>query len=293
MSINSQASERLSVRKTYKNFVGGQFPRSESGRTYEYISPSADVRINVSLSSRKDVRDAVTTAKAAGEKWAHATAYNRGQILYRIAEVMEARHSQFVEELQWQGQSLNEARYETQTAIDRVLHYAGWSDKYQQIFGSVNPVASSHFNFTCFEPTGVVGVLAPQKNPLVGLVSFMAPILVGGNSSVILASEDCPLSAVSLSEVLSTSDVPAGVVNILTGKRAELLPTYSTHMEISCVAVGDASSEELKALETEAAFSVKRVRSLSADNWCDAQWQGPSWILDYQESKTTWHPIGL
>jgi acyl-CoA reductase-like NAD-dependent aldehyde dehydrogenase len=292
MSLSTENS-RISVRKTYKNFVAGQFPRSESGRVFEFKTTESDVLINLSLSSRKDVRDAVTAAHAGFDKWKKTTAYNRGQILYRVAEMMESRKLQLLQDLQWQGLSLMEAQAELNASIDRCLHYAGWSDKYQQLFGAINPVASSHFNFTTLEPMGVVGILAPRSSSLLGLLSLLLPAIVGGNAVVTLASEELPLCAVSLSEILATSDLPAGVVNILTGRRGELLPSFATHMDIACVAVGSASKEELQTLEAEAAHSVKRIRSIDLDDWISAKGQGPHYILDFQEAKTTWHPVGL
>ena len=292
--MSQDIAPRLQVRKTYKNFVGGAFPRSESGRTYEVKSKSqAGDLINVSLSSRKDVRDAVTVARTAGEKWATTTAYNKGQILYRIAEILETRKAQLVDELLWQGLTRSEALEEVGVAVDRCVHYAGWSDKYQQVFGTVNPVASKHFNFTTLEPMGVVAAVAPDRFPLVGLISLLAPVIVGGNTILLLASEESPLSAVSLAEALATSDVPAGVVNIITGHRRELLPSLATHMEINALAMADTEASDVQMAESEASQSVKRIRPYSATDWRSIDQQGPQWILDFLESKTTWHPIGL
>ncbi len=263
---------RLPVKKTYKLYVGGEFPRSESGRTYEAQGA------NVARASRKDVRDAVRAARGAFPKWAGMTAYNRGQVLYRIAEMMEARRSEFAE--------LCSGAKEVERAIDRFVWYAGWADKLGQILGSSNPVAGPYFNFTIPEPTGVVGVVAPDEPPLAGFVSRVAPALVGGNATVVLASETSPLAAVELAEVLATSDVPGGVVNVLTGNRDELAPVLAGHMDVNALDIGgaDGQSEELERL---AADNVKRVVRGRPD--AESPWE----IASFLELKTVWHPIGV
>ena len=263
---------RLPVKKTYKLYIGGEFPRSESGRTYEAQGA------NVARASRKDVRDAVRAARGAFPKWAGMTAYNRGQVLYRIAEMMEARRSEFAE--------LCSGAKEVDRAIDRFVWYAGWADKLGQILGSSNPVAGPYFNFTIPEPTGVVGVVAPDEPPLAGFVSRVAPAIVGGNATVVLASETSPLAAVELAEVLATSDVPGGVVNVLTGNRDELAPVLAGHMDVNALDIGgaDGQSEELERL---AADNVKRVVRGRPD--AESPWE----IASFLELKTVWHPIGL
>ena len=263
---------RLPVRKTYKLYIGGEFPRSESGRTYEAQGA------NVARGSRKDVRDAVRVARAAFPKWAGLTAYNRGQVVYRIAEMLEARRSEFAE--------LCSGPSEVERSIDRLVWYAGWADKLAQVLGSSNPVAGPYFNFTVPEPTGVVGIVAPETPPLAGLVSRLAPAIIGGNAVVVLVSESSPLAAVELAEVLATSDVPGGVVNLLTGHRGELAPILAGHMDVNAIdlAGADGQAEELERL---AADNVKRVVHGSPDG------QSPWEIASFLELKTVWHPIGV
>jgi acyl-CoA reductase-like NAD-dependent aldehyde dehydrogenase len=263
---------RLPVKKTYKLFIGGAFPRSESGRTYEAEGQ------NVALASRKDVRDAVRAARPAYEKWSGMTAYNRGQVLYRVAEMMEARRAEFAE--------LCSGAKEVDRSIDRFVWYAGWADKLPQVLGGANPVAGPYFNFTVPEPTGVVGVLVPDEPPLAGLVSRIAPVLVGGNSVVAVASESRPLAAIELAEVLATSDVPGGVVNILTGRKEELAPWLAGHMDVNAIDVTGADGL-VPDIERVAAENVKRVVRGQADG------QSPYQIADFLELKTVWHPIGL
>ncbi len=260
---------RLPVRKTYKLFIGGAFPRSESGRTYEAEGA------NVARASRKDVRDAVKAARAALPKWAGATAYNRGQVLYRLAEMVEARATEFAD--------LCTGRDEVERSIDRIVWYAGWTDKLAQVLGSSNPVAGPYFNFTLPEPTGVVGVVAPPEPPLLGLVSRLSPVLAGGNTAVVLASESHPFAAVELAEAIATSDVPGGVVNLLTGYTSELAPWLASHVDVNALDLphGDAD------LERAAADSVKRVHRAKADV------QSPYEIAAFLELKTVWHPIGV
>lgn len=289
----TESGGRLGVPKTYKLFIGGEFPRTESGRFFKFQSADAQVAVNLCQASRKDLRDAVVAARKAFPGWAAKSAYNRGQILYRIAEVMEGRREQFVSELQTQGSSKREAQQEVDAAIDRLVYYAGWSDKYQQLFSSVNPVASSHFNFSLLEPTGVVSIFAPEESALLGLVSVIAPAICGGNAVVVLASQSKPLSAVTFSEVLHSSDLPGGVVNLLTGFRKELSEHLSSHMDINAVVYSGAAGEELKAVQQHAALNVKRVVTLKNTDWFSPTMQGPYLIRETQEVKTTWHPVGM
>ena len=286
-------SARLPVLKTYKIYVGGKFPRTESGRYRLLKTPAGEPLANVCQCSRKDFRDAVVAARAAQGSWASKTAYNRGQILYRIAEMLEGRAAQFVEELTLTGLAASAARDEVSATVDRLVHYAGWCDKYQQVFSSVNPVASSHFNFSVPEPTGVVAILAPENPPLLGLVSVVAPAIAGGNTVVALASTSSPLAAVTFAEVLATSDLPGGVVNLLTGDRRELVDPFASHMDVNaCVYCGD-DPVELTTIRTKAALNVKRVVAYDRTDWRSDEAQGPYFILDTQEVKTTWHPVGV
>jgi len=263
---------RLPVRKTYKLYIGGAFPRSESGRTYEAQGA------NVAWGSRKDVRDAVRAAREAFPKWAAMTAYNRGQVVYRIAEMLEARQAEFAE--------LCSGPDEVERAIDRLVWYAGWADKLSQVLGSSNPVAGPYFNFTVPEPTGVVGIVAPEEPSLAGLVSRLAPAIVGGNAVVVVASEGSPLAAVELAEVLATSDVPGGVVNLLTGHREELAPVLAGHMDVNALDLAGADGQ-VEELERLAADNVKRVVRGAPDA------QSPWEIAAFLELKTVWHPIGV
>jgi acyl-CoA reductase-like NAD-dependent aldehyde dehydrogenase len=262
---------RLPVKKTYKLFIGGAFPRSESGRTYLAEDQ------NVARGSRKDVRDAVRAARTALPKWAGMTAYNRGQVLYRVAEMVEARRAEFAE--------LSSGKAEVERAIDRIVWYAGWADKLAQVIGSANPVAGPYFNFTVPEPTGVVGILSPEEPALLGLVSRLAPVLAGGNTVVAVASEEHPLAAIELAEVLATSDVPGGTVNIVTGLRRELAPILAAHMDVNALDVTGADGD-LRELERAAAENVKRVVHGSPDT--QSAWD----IAAFLELKTIWHPIG-
>jgi acyl-CoA reductase-like NAD-dependent aldehyde dehydrogenase len=290
---SSSSSQRLPVLKTYKIYIGGKFPRTESGRYYLLKDAKGAALANVCLCSRKDFRDAVVAARGAQSSWAGKSAYNRGQILYRIAEMLEGRAAQFVEELTQTGLAASAARAEVEKSIDRVLYYAGWSDKYQQVFSSVNPVSSSHFNFSLLEPTGVVSIISPEENGLIGLISTIMPAIVGGNTVVALASTSKPLAAVTLTEVLATSDLPGGVVNLLTGKRDELIDQFASHMDVNaCVYCGD-DAEERAAVRTKAANNVKRAISYDRDDWISDAAQSPYFILDTQEVKTTWHPVGI
>jgi len=283
--------KRLEVLKTYKIYIGGQFPRTESGRYYIATNNKGEQLANVCLSSRKDFRDAVVSARNAFKGWSARAAFNRGQILYRIAEMFEGRKAQFIEELVKQDASKAQAQKEVTLSIDRLIYYAGWCDKYQQIFGTVNPVASSHFNFSVPESTGVVAAIASQESSLIGLVSAIAPIIAGGNTCVILASETKPLCAVSFAEVVNSSDVPGGVVNILTGKPSELFSQVASHMDVNAIVY--CGNDELiqKEIQQKAAGNVKRVLVYRDVNWLSEKGQTPYYILDLQEIKTTWHPI--
>lgn len=285
---------RLDVRKTYKLYVGGAFPRSESGRSYEITDTKGRHLANAARASRKDARDAVAAARKAFPSWSAATAYNRGQILYRIAELLEGRREQFAAEVAAaEGLTARRAADVVDAAIDRWVWYAGWSDKFQQVFGSSNPVAGPFFNFSVTEPTGVVAVVSPQESSLLGLVSVLAPVLVAGNTAVVLASEERPLPAISLSEVLATSDVPGGVVNILTGHVAEVIPHLAAHMDVNAIDLAGAGGEDAAGYERAAADNVKRVlRPPAAEpDWRDTP--DPARIMAFTETKTVWHPVGL
>lgn len=286
------SGSRVPVAKTYKIYIDGKFPRTESGRYFTLDNTEGDVIANICRGSRKDFRNAVVAARAAFAGWSAASAYLRGQILYRIAEMLEGRSDQFVTELMLQGESKRSAQKEVEASIDRLIYYAGWSDKYQQIFSSVNPVSSSHFNFSVLEPTGVVAVIAPDESGLLGLVSNIAPVIVGGNTCVVLASEHLPLNAVSFAEVLHASDVPPGVVNILTGFREELTQQFASHMDVNAVVFCDGGPDAAKDIQDKAADNIKRVVDRVDTDWSADSAQNPYLIKQTQETKTTWHPIG-
>jgi acyl-CoA reductase-like NAD-dependent aldehyde dehydrogenase len=285
-------SERLAVRKTYKLYVGGAFPRSESGRSYEVSDAKGRFLANAAQASRKDARDAVVAARKAFPGWSGATAYNRGQVLYRVAEVMEGRREQFVDEVVvGEGLTRRRASDVVDAAIDRWVWYAGWTDKLAQVFGGANPVAGPYFNFSVPEPTGVVAVLAPQGSSLLGLVSVVAPALAGGSAVVVVASDERPLPAITLGEVLATSDVPGGVVNILTGHTAELAPWLASHADVNAIDLAGVDGDLATELEVAAADNVKRV--LRPDG--DARWAGTPGTKRLRfslETKTVWHPAG-
>jgi len=285
---------RLDIKKTYKLYIGGKFPRSESGRCLPAKSPAGEHLDNFAHASRKDFRDAVVAARAAVGGWGKASAYNRGQILYRAAEMLQNRAAELVAEI---ARSINvspaKAKREVTLAIDRLVHFAGWTDKYSQVFGSVNPVASSYFNFTTPEPTGVVVVLAPDEPALLALVSLVAPVILSGNAAVVLASETFPLPAATFAEILATSDLPGGVVNMLTGKRAELVPHIATHMDVNAIVNGVGDSEISAKLQAGVATNLKRYANHPATDWFSAKAEDPYWILDTVEFKTAWHPIGI
>jgi acyl-CoA reductase-like NAD-dependent aldehyde dehydrogenase len=283
---------RLDVRKTYKLFIKGAFPRSESGRSYEVSAADGTFLANAARASRKDARDAVVAARAALGDWAGATAYNRGQVLYRVAELLEGRGAQFSAEVAAaEGLSRARARRAVEAAIDRWVWYAGWADKFAQVIGSANPVAGPYFNFSLPEPTGVVAVLAPQDSSFLGLVSVLAPVIVIGNTAVVVASEKRPLPAVSLTEVLATSDVPAGVVNVLTGHTSELAPVLAAHMDVNAIDLtGVGPSDDRAELERLAAGNVKRT-FVQPDEWTKEPTL--SRLKAFVEIKTVWHPVGV
>jgi len=282
--------ERLEILKTYKIYIGGKFPRTESGRYYTPLNAKGEQLGNICLSSRKDVRNAVVAARKAFGDWSERADFNRGQILYRMAEMLEGRKAQFIEELIFQGASEKKAKAEVELSIDRLVYYAGWCDKYKQIQSSVNPVSSSHFNFSVQEPTGVVGIVADSKSSLIGLVSCIAPVISGGNTCVVLASEKLPLCAITFAEVVNSSDVPGGVVNILTGKGTEMIAPLTTHMDVNAIFYAGNDSEIVKQLEESAALNLKRIL-LYSDDWNREEAQNLYFITDFQELKTTWHPI--
>lgn len=281
---------REEILKTYKIYIGGQFPRTESGRYYALKDAKKNALANICLSSRKDLRNAVVAARTAQPGWASRVAFNRGQILYRVAEMLEGRKAQFIEELMLQGSTKKQSETEVALAIDRIVYYAGWCDKYQQIASSVNPVASPHFNFSVPEPMGVITVIADEATSLIGLVSVVMPLIAGGNTCVVLASEKKPLCAVTFAEVLATSDLPGGIVNILTGTSAELHAHFSSHMDVNAVVYCRKDSAEKKLIGENAALNVKRTYFWNK-NWMLEKEQGPYFITDLQEIKTTWHPV--
>ncbi|MGZ5019644.1 MAG: aldehyde dehydrogenase family protein [Chthoniobacterales bacterium] len=290
----AKRSSRLEVQKTYKLYIGGKFVRSESGRVDAARGAGGGTIANYSRASRKDFRDAVVAARKAQAGWAKQSAYLRGQILYRAAEMLERRRGELEAEVA-QSNGARKSPNETTLAIDRLVHYAGWTDKFSQIFSAVNPVASSHFNFTMPEPTGVVVALCPDDPPLVALVSLVAPIILAGNTVVVLASATDPLPALTFSEIIATSDLPGGVVNVLAGDRAELAPFFASHMDVNAIvdASGDAKVGEV--LQGGGHFNVKRYvrRELTPAQWRSDEGENPYWILDTVEMKTAWHPIGL
>jgi acyl-CoA reductase-like NAD-dependent aldehyde dehydrogenase len=287
---------RLDVRKTYKLFVGGSFVRSESGRSLAVHDPAGRALDNICHASRKDLRDAVVAARSVTEGWAKKSAYLRGQILYRAAEMLENRAAALAEEIaRSTGATDNKARAEVDLAIDRLVYFAGWTDKFTQVFGAVNPVASAHFNFTIPEPTGVVAVLAPDEPSLLALVSTLAPVILSGNSAIVIASEKFPLPALTFAEILATSDLPGGVINILSGKRQELIPHIASHLDINAIVNASGVEDAHAALQGGTAVNLKRYarRGLAAKDWFGPAGENAYWILDTVEFKTAWHPIGL
>jgi len=285
------ATKRLKVLKTYKIYIGGKFPRTESGRFYEVSNKKGEKLANMCLSSRKDFREAVIAARVAFGDWSGRAAFNRGQILYRIAEMMEGRKQQFIDEIIQQDTTAAEATKEVTMAVERLIYYAGWCDKFQQVNSSVNPVASSHFNFSVPEPTGVVSIIAPQQDSLLGLISMIAPVIAGGNTCVVLASHHKPLSAITFAEVVNSSDVPGGVINIITGKLAELLPYFADHMDVNAIISSLPDHDHNEMIRDKAVLNLKRVINWNRKIWVSDESQSPYMIMDTQEIKTTWHPI--
>jgi acyl-CoA reductase-like NAD-dependent aldehyde dehydrogenase len=288
-------STRLDVKKTYKLYVGGRFPRSESGRSYEVTDGKGRFLANAARASRKDVRDAVLAARAAQPGWAGATAYNRGQVLYRVAEVLEGRRAQFVDEVaSAEGLTAKKADAIVDATVDRWVWYAGWTDKYAQVDGGANPVAGPYFDLSVPEPTGVVAAVAPQTSSLLGLVAVVAPIVASGNTVVVVASQERPLPAISLGEVLATSDVPGGVVNVLTGQVDELAPVLAGHLDVNALDLTGCAGRDTTDLEVLAAENVKRVLRAprTEPDWTPVPTSGPRRILAFCETKTVWHPKG-
>lgn len=290
---NPPKDVRLGVQKTYKLYIGGAFPRTESGRFIGLKNSAGDLIANYCRGSRKDFRNAVVVARNAFHGWSSRAHFNRGQILYRIAEMMESRRAQFVAELVSQGVDNAAADREVSAATDRMLYYAGWCDKYQQVFSSVNAVSSSHFDFSMLEPMGVVSVFAPNSTGLLGFVSVVAPLIVGGNTVVVLASEKYPLSAITFAEALHHSDLPGGVVNILTGLQSELKDHFSTHMDVNAMVYAGSDSAMIAQLQKNATHNVKRILVNKTEDWFADSAQSPYLIAEAQETKTTWHPVGI
>jgi len=282
---------RIEVLKTYKMYIGGKFPRTESGRYYSLKNTKGEEIANMCTGSRKDFRNAVVEARKAFELWSNRTAYNRSQILYRIAEMLEGRKAQFIDELMQMGSTKKQAENEVFTSIDRLIYYAGWADKYQQISSSVNPVSGPYFNFTIQEPTGVVAVIAPEENGLIGLVSTIAPIIVSGNSCIVLASESKALCSVSFAEVVNSSDVPGGVINILTGNAEELIPHFSTHKDVNSMLYCGNDKKATQLIKENSTTNLKRIVVKKDIDWMKNENESPYFITKFTEVKTTWHPI--
>ena len=283
-------TKHLNIQKTYKLYINGKFPRTESGRYFPVHDGDGKLVANVCRASRKDFREAVKAARNATSDWSSRTAYNRGQILYRTAEIMDGRKEQFLEELITLGMKRKNAEKEVETSLDRLVYYAGWTDKYQQLFSTVNPVSSSHYNFSVPEYQGIIAIIAPENNPLLGLVSLISPAIASGNTVVCLGAQKSPLSSISFAEVLHASDVPAGVVNILTGFSSELSGHFSSHMDVNGIVCCQDHADLIKSIQENAAENVKRVHYYNETNWMDLQ--SPYFILDHTEIKTTWHPVG-
>ena len=281
---------RLEVLKTYKMYIGGKFPRTESGRYYTLKSEGKELA-NMCQGSRKDFRNAVVVARKAFGGWSSKTAFNRSQILYRIAEMLEGRKAQFVEELMQMGSSKKEAEAEVFTSIDRLIYFAGWADKYQQVSSTVNPVSGDYFNFSVLEPTGVVTVIAPQENGLIGLISTIAPIIASGNTCIVLASENKALCSISFAEVIHSSDVPGGVINILTGNAQELIPHFSTHMDVNAMLYCGNDKKEITEIRANSTSNLKRIVVKKDIDWNTNKCENVYLITDFTEVKTTWHPI--
>jgi acyl-CoA reductase-like NAD-dependent aldehyde dehydrogenase len=286
-------ANRLNVLKTYKIYIGGKYERSESGRYYPLTDKSGKQIANICLSSRKDFRNAVVAARSAQPGWASRSAYNRAQILYRMAEMMDGRAAQFIEELKLEGASGKDAQLQVEQSVDKLVYYAGWCDKISQVFGTVNPVASQHFNFSVPEPTGVVAIFAPATKSLLGLISAMAPVIAAGNSCVIVLPDNHPLAGLTFAEVLGTSDLPGGVVNILTGYESELLEPATSHMDINAIAYHRNNLDSIKKIQLNAALNIKRVQFYNTESSASVDDENPYRMIDFMEIKTTWHPIGI
>ena len=284
--------QSLNINKTYKLYIDGKFPRTESGRYIKWIDPQKNMTINFCRGSRKDFRNAVVAARSAFKAWSGRSAYNRGQILYRIAEMLESRKEQFKSELILQGFTKKQSEKEVALSINRLVYYAGWADKYQQLFSRVNPVSSPYYNFSSPEPTGVVAVIAPDDSCLLGFLSVIVPAVVGGNTVVILASESYPLCGITFAEVLHSSDVPGGVINIMSGRRSELIEQFSSHMDVNAIIYSGVDSGHARMIEKNTALNIKRLVNYADQNWINSNAQGPYHIMNSQEIKTTWHPIG-
>jgi acyl-CoA reductase-like NAD-dependent aldehyde dehydrogenase len=293
----AKGTGRLPVSKTYKLFIGGKFPRTESGRYYQAANTNGDFVANYCRASRKDFRNSMVAARGALTSWASRNAFNRGQILYRMAEMLESRGASMREGLvNLAGYSAKDAQTELDASVDRLVWYAGWSDKFAQVYGSINPVATSHFNFTTPEPVGVVTCFVSKNSPLLGIISAMAPVIVSGNTLILIVENDAPTIAMELAEVLATSDLPGGVVNILTGTREELSSHVAGHMDVDAVASFGADVDERRQIQVLASESVKRVKFFddpAREKWTDDENQSPYWILPFVEFKTAWHPIGV
>ncbi|MFL3044486.1 MAG: aldehyde dehydrogenase family protein [Candidatus Neomarinimicrobiota bacterium] len=285
-------TQSLHINKTYKLYIDGKFLRTESGRYIKWTDPKKNMAINFCRGSRKDFRNAVVTARSAFKAWSGRSAYNRGQIFYRIAEMLESRKEQFKSELILQGFTKKQSEKEVALSINRLVYYAGWADKYQQLFSRVNPVSSPYYNFSSPEPTGVVAVIAPDDSCLLGLLSVFVPAVVGGNTVVVLVSESFPLCGITFAEVLHSSDVPGGVINIMSGRRSELIEQFSSHMDVNAIIYCGIDSGHASMVEKNTALNVKRAVNYADENWINPDSQGPYHIMKSQEIKTTWHPIG-
>jgi acyl-CoA reductase-like NAD-dependent aldehyde dehydrogenase len=284
---------RLGINKTYKLYIGGKFPRTESGRYYPVNNAEGKLIANMCLSSRKDFRNAVVAARKAQSSWANTTALIKGQILYRIAEMLEGRKDQFIRELVEQGETEVKAKTEVEMSIDRLVYYAGWSDKFQQLFSSVNPVSSTYFNFSNVEPVGVIAIIAPENPSLLGLISVVAPAIVSGNSVIVLASTTKPLTSISFAEVLNSSDVPAGVVNILTGQKEELISHMASHMDVNTIVYCGKENDDIRTISKLASNNIKRTVFYKKKDWANESCQSPYFIEKTLEVKTTWHPTSV
>ena len=285
-------AQSLKIHKTYKLYIDGKFPRTESGRYIKWIDPKKNMTINFCRGSRKDFRNAVVAARGAFKAWSDRSAYNRGQIFYRIAEMLEGRKEQFKSELILQGFTKKQSEKEVALSINRIVYYAGWADKYQQLFSRVNPVSSPYYNFSTPEPTGVVAVIAPDHSCLLGFLSVVVPAVVGGNTVVVLASESYPLCGITFAEVLHSSDVPGGVINIMSGRYNELIEQFSSHMDVNAIIYCAVDSGHASVVEKNTALNVKRAVNYADQNWINPDSEGPYHIMKSQEIKTTWHPIG-